>query len=115
MDQRQLLTFGYIQEVPLLDQYEKKYVMDTALSGDFDYFETFYGDLESHRFALIVSEPLLLKQGNDTKRFSNENDIWVEWVSKRILKYYKVLESFPEVGVQLLIPRGAGNPIPASE
>ncbi len=34
LDQRQLLTFGNIQEVPLVDDYEKKYLMDQALSND---------------------------------------------------------------------------------
>jgi len=34
MDQRQLLTFGYVPKIPLVDDYEKKYMMDTAMTGD---------------------------------------------------------------------------------
>ena len=34
MDQRQLLTFGYITDVPLVPDYEKKVMMNEALSGN---------------------------------------------------------------------------------
>ncbi|MCH7480253.1 MAG: hypothetical protein IIC79_02550 [Chloroflexi bacterium] len=40
---------------------------------------------------------------------------WVEWVTRHLLKYYDVLESSPEAGVQLLIPRGFVTPILVSE
>src|SRR5690606_32671219 len=34
MDQRQLLTFGHLADLPLVVEYEKKFVMDKALEGD---------------------------------------------------------------------------------
>lgn len=40
---------------------------------------------------------------------------WVEWDTRHLLKCYDVLESFPEAGVQLLIPRGFVSPILVSE
>ena len=39
MDQRQLLTFGDIQHVDLVPAYEKKLMMDQALSGNRAYFQ----------------------------------------------------------------------------
>ena len=41
MDQRQLLTFGFVENVPLVADYEKKLVMDKAMSGDIEYFNKF--------------------------------------------------------------------------
>lgn len=105
LDQRQLLTFGYVQRIPLVPEYEKKLLMDNAMAGDAQYFEQFYQDLEIKRFALIVSEPLFTRfQGSDYQ-FGVENDAWVSWVSKKILCYYKPLSTFQEVRVQLLLPR----------
>jgi hypothetical protein len=105
LDQRQLLTFGYIKDVPLVVEYEKKYLMDNAMAGDAQYFEQFYSDLLNRRFSLIVSEPLFNKlQGSDSQ-FGEENDAWVNWVSKKILCYYRPLSTFRETRVQLLVPR----------
>jgi hypothetical protein len=105
MDQRQLLTFGFIQNVFLIDEYEKKYVMDKALSGDVLYFEQFYQDLANHRFSLIISEKLFIKTEDLSSPFSEENDAWVKWVSVPLLTYYKPLATLNSVGVQLLVPR----------
>ncbi|UCH58471.1 MAG: hypothetical protein JSV61_09635, partial [Anaerolineales bacterium] len=58
IDQRQLLTFGFVEKIPLVPDYEKKYIMDQAMASNANYFKDFYRDLERQRFALIVSEPL---------------------------------------------------------
>jgi hypothetical protein len=116
MDQRQLLTFGYVPKIPLVDDYEKKYMMDTAMTGDADYFNSLYQDLARHRFALIVSEPLRTRVRQSEYQFGDENNAWVKWVAGPVLCYYKPLVTYKEVKVQLLVPRaGAGecNDIPA--
>ncbi len=41
IDQRQLLTFGYIKDVPLVAEYEKKYMMDQAMGNNQQYFDPF--------------------------------------------------------------------------
>jgi len=106
LDQRQLLTFGYVKDVPLVSEYEKKLVMDQALSGNQAYFDAFYEDLKNHRFSLIVSEPLRKSMADESIRnFGEENNAWVFWVSRPLLKYYKPKVTFDEVGVQLLVPR----------
>ncbi len=105
MDQRQLLTFGEVTGVKLVDQYEKKYLMDQAMADDADYFASFYRDLADRRFSLIISEPLWVKYQGGTYHFGDENDAWVKWVSAPVLCYYEPLETFQEVGLQLLVPR----------
>lgn len=105
IDHRQLLTFGYIRDVPLIPEYEKKRMMDEAMSGNETYFEPFYRDLMDQRFRLIISEPLQTHYQNNTREFSNENDSWVYWVSLPVLCYYEPMEIYEPVGVELLVPR----------
>lgn len=105
MDQRQLLTFGFVENIPLVDEYEKKYLMNQAMSGDAAYFEQFYEDIRNQRFSLIITEPLkIIYYGND-HHFGLENDTWVKWVSEPVLCYYEPLETFKNLRVELLIPR----------
>lgn len=105
MDQRQLLTFGYIRDVQLVSAYEKKRMMDAALSADSAYFQPFYRDLASHRFPLIISSPLRTPIRDSEYGFGEENNAWVKWVAKPILCYYEEKDTLTEVKVELLVPR----------
>jgi len=105
LDQRQLLTFGQVRGVPLVVEYEKKYLMDQALEGNEAYFKGFYQDLLKKRFTLIVSEPLAVKYQGKGVVFGDENDAYVRWVSGPLSCYYEPLATFEEVSVQLLVPR----------
>jgi len=105
MDQRQLLTFGYIQGIPLTSDYEKKYLMEQALESNANYFKQFDEDLARHRFVLIISEPLHYVIKGDDVNFGDENDDFVKWVSVPVLCYYEPLQTYTHVGVQLLVPR----------
>ena len=108
LDQRQTLTFGDVQGVPLVVEYEKKYLMDQAMEGNPVYFKKFYQDLAAHRFVLIVSEPLAYKfQGKGTV-FGDENDAYVKWVTGPLLCYYEPTITFANEQLQFLVPR----PIP---
>lgn len=109
IDQRQLLTFGYLQNIPLVSQYEKKYMMDQAMAGDKDYFQKFYQDLANHRFTLIVTEPLYKNIQDPNYSFQEENNAWVQWITKPLLCYYEPTMTLRDVRVQLLVPRT--NPI----
>jgi len=106
MDQRQLLTFGYLENVPLVAEYEKKYLMDQAM-GDTaaSTFPLFYRDLAAHRFALIISDPLRVPIKDSDYSFGEENNAWVKWVAAPVLCYYEPLETLDEFKIQLLIPR----------
>lgn len=105
IDQRQLLTFGYLKDVPLVPAYEKKYLMDRAMSGDIEYFEKFYSDIKSKRFSLIINEPSFIEYQAEDYQFGTENDIWVKWVAEPLSCYYRPLKTFKNVKVELLIPR----------
>jgi hypothetical protein len=105
IDQRQLLTFGYIKGIPLIPEYDKKVLINQAMSEDTQYFQSFYHDLASQRFSLIVSNPLHMRIQTDTDDFGEENNAWVKWVSSPVLCYYEPLVTLKKVTVQLLVPR----------
>jgi hypothetical protein len=105
MDQRQLLTFGYITGVPFVPQYEKKILMNQALSSDAAYFKGFYADLAAHRFSLLITEPLRTPIKDSSFQFGEENNAWVKWVANPILCYYEEKDLLNAVSVQLLIPK----------
>jgi hypothetical protein len=104
MDQRQLLTFGFVRNVPLVAEYEKKVMMNMALGANQAYFQPFYDDLAAHRFALIVSDPLLAPVKDSDYQFGEENNAWVKWVVKPVLCYYEPVKTISEVRVELLVP-----------
>lgn len=122
IDQRQLLTFGLVENIPFVPEYEKKYMMDQAMAGNLAYFEKFYQDLVNKRFALIISDPLFPKR-KYTDMFSEEHNAWVKWVVWPLLCYYAPVNTLKEVNVQLLVPKerpsncpkGLQNPSPNPE
>ena len=105
IDQRQLLTFGYLEDVPLINDYEKKLLMDMAMSGNKGYFEEFYADLAAQRFSLIVNEPSVLISKGLRLAFAEENNAYVQWVTFPLLcNYYPVYTSHDK-NLELLLPR----------
>jgi hypothetical protein len=105
IDQRQLLTFGYVKNVPLIPEYDKKVLINQAMSADAQYFSAFYKDLASQRYSLIISNPLHERIQTDLDQFGEENNAWVTWVSTPILCYYEPVNTLKKVTIQLLVPR----------
>jgi hypothetical protein len=87
IDHRQLLTFNFVPQVPLVDDYEKKKLMNKALSADAVYFEPFNEDIRNRRFALIVNEPLNLVIRGEDYAFGDENDAYVTYLQLRTSLY----------------------------
>jgi hypothetical protein len=105
LDQRQLLTFGYIKDVPFVPEYEKKMLMNEAMAARESYFAGFYADLEARRFSLIISEPLRAPIKDSNYEFGEENNAWVQWVVEPMLCYYQEIETFRSAQIQLLVPK----------
>lgn len=109
ISERQLLTFGYLQGVSLVPEYERVFLMEMAMADNQPYLQQFYRDLRAHRFALIVNEPLYITTKGSPVRFGEENDAWVERVSKALLCYYKPIQQarmlLMGVEIQVLEPR----------
>jgi hypothetical protein len=110
MDQRQLLTFGYVHNITLVSDYEKKYMMDQAMANDQTYFKKFYQDLSNQRFSIIITDPLFTRVKESNYAFAEENNAWVKWVAEPLLCYYTPIRKIPDrvlddFNIQLLIPR----------
>jgi hypothetical protein len=105
IDQRQLLTFGYIKNVNLVPDYEKKQLMNAAMENKIEDLKNFYHDLIHHRFSLIINEPMRIDFQGQQNAFGEENDAWVINITMPILCYYEPVVNMQEVGVELLVPR----------
>lgn len=105
MDERQLLTFGYIVDVPLVMDYEKKYINDMAMADNEAYFEQYQADIESHRFAMIVTETLQLNLYKPNSPFPEENTQWVTWVPKVIFDYYDSVYKNRDYNIEVFVPK----------
>jgi hypothetical protein len=104
--ERQLLTFHEIEGVPLVDDYEKVFLMEMAMAGNPNYLGKFHNELKNHRFGLIISEPLFTKEKGREEVFGEENDAWVNQVSKPVLCYYRPRKNLlNDVPIQILVPR----------
>ncbi|MCW5875581.1 MAG: hypothetical protein KIS85_01745 [Anaerolineales bacterium] len=111
MDQRQLLTFGYLGDLPLVVDYEKKFVMDRAMAGDAAYFEQFEADLASGHFSMIISErhAILYKEPEMEDTLGDgkveENNAWVHWVTEPLLRHYESISDYRDVGIEIFLPK----------
>jgi hypothetical protein len=109
ISERQLLTFGYLHGVSLVPDYERVFLMEMAMANNQAYLQQFYRELRAHRFSLIVNEPLYTTTKGSPVRFGEENDAWVERVSKPLLCYYKPIQQarmlLMGVEIQVLEPR----------
>jgi hypothetical protein len=105
---RHLLTFHYLNDVPLIPEYERMFLMEMAMARNYPYLDQFVRDLMNHRFALIFSEPLYTQKKDQSEIFGEENNAWVRRVSKYILCYYKPVFTDQGARIQILEP----NPNP---
>jgi hypothetical protein len=111
LTERQLLLFKNITGAAMQPDYEKVFLMEMAMGNNRNYLDTFAADLKAHKYALLVSEPVKLNYQDRTRSFNEENNAWVDRVSKVILCYYEPVKSaeitqiLKPVRAQLLVPR----------
>ena len=105
ISQRQLLTFHILQDVPLVPEDEQVFLMEMVMSRNQPYLQAFHQDIENHRFALIISDPLVVQYQGRWHSFGEENDIFVSSVSEPVLCDYEPIANLKEVNVQVLAPK----------
>lgn len=103
--ERHLLTFGVIQGVELVPDYEQVFLMEMAMAGNPAYLGKFHDDLKNQRFAVIVTEPLFTAIKGPMESFGEENNAWVNQVSREILCYYHPQKKLKDIRVYLYVPR----------
>ncbi len=99
ISQRHFITFNYIHGVSLVPDYEKVFLMEMAMAGNQSYFNQFEEDLKTHRFALIVSEPLYMVIQDEQYMFSEENNAWTTRVTALIRMYYHEIVNLPNASI----------------
>ncbi len=105
ISQRHLLTFNLVKNVPLVPENELVFLMEMAMSKNSAYMDAFHSDISRQRFAMIVSEPLVIQYQGKYHGFGEENDAWVSGVSEPVLCYYEPSVTLDSVGVILYTPR----------
>ena len=109
ISQRHLLAFGYIQDVPVIPDFEQEILIDMAMSGDRQRLQSFYQKLRDYEYEIIVVNPLNTNIVGLDSFLAEENNLWVQGVSKLILNRYQPIVSFPEYGLEMLIPKNANQ------
>ena len=109
ISQRHLLAFRYIQDVPVIPDFEQEILIDMAMSGDRQRLQSFYQKLRNYEYEIIVVNPLNTNIVGLDSFLAEENNLWVQGVSKLILNRYQPIVSFPEYGLEMLIPKIANQ------
>ncbi len=105
ISQRHLLIFDDQIDVPLIPDYEKVFFMEMAMSKNPSYLNNFYDDLEDQRFAAIVTDQALENFKDRDQAWSEEHNVWVQYVSKPMLCYYQPRQTLRNLHEQVLYPR----------
>lgn len=106
ISERQLLSFKALQGVQVVPEYEKVFLMEMAMGNNQPYLESFYADLENHRFKAIITDTISTRMQGDSKSFGVENDAWVTKVLEPMLREYEPVLSWNHGSAHLLIPVG---------
>ena len=104
--QRHLLIFNLIDNVDMVHEYEKVELMEMAMANNQAYLTKFWYDLQSHRFDLIITEPIFIIIRPSTDIFAEENNAWVEHVSVPLLESYEIISVMRESNMVVLAPKG---------
>lgn len=105
ISQRHLITFKVV-EAPLVHDYEKLFLMEMAISRNDPYLLQFHEDLDNWRFGLIITDPLHRQiRTDDQDSLAAENNEWVRFVARPILCAYRPIQTYTELGIELLEPR----------
>ncbi len=107
---RQLLTFGEFQGVPLEADYETVELMEMAMSRNTVYLEQFTKDLQAHKFGIIISSVQNTSYKDAEAGFPEEHNAWTDAVAIPVMTYYCELDSLPLSGIQILLPNVPGAP-----
>jgi hypothetical protein len=110
--QRHLISMHMLKGVTLIPEYEREELMEMAMAKNDAYLKTFRADLEKHRFAAIIVDPLRINFVGDTDAMGAENDAWTRYVAKRILCTYQEETVFPGDHIAIYTPQQGSSQCP---
>ena len=103
--QRQLISMHMLTGVKLVQEYEREELMEMAMAQNDAYLQRFRTDLENHRFAAIVVDPLRFNLVGDQDAMGAENNAWTRAVVKKVLCNYQQAAIFPADRIAIYVPQ----------
>ena len=110
--QRQLISMHMLNNVKLIPEYEREELMEMAMAQNEAYLQVFRADLEAHRFAAIIVDPLRFNFAGEQDAMGAENNAWSRYVVKRILCNYKQDAIFPADRIVIYVPQVGAQQCP---
>ncbi len=103
--QRHLISMHMLSGVKLIPEYEREELMEMAMAQNEAYLKVFRDDLEKHRFAAIIVDPLRFNFVGQDDAMGAENNAWTRYVVKKILCNYKQAAIFPADRIAIYVPQ----------
>ncbi len=103
--QRQLISMHMLTGVKLVQEYEREELMEMAMAQNDTYLQRFRTDLENHRFAAIVVDPLRYNLVGEQDAMGAENNAWTRAVVKKVLCNYQQAAIFPADRIAIYVPQ----------
>jgi hypothetical protein len=103
--QRHLISMHMLKNVTLIPEYEREELMEMAMAQNDAYLQGFRTQLEKHRFAAIVVDPLRYNFVGDQDAMGAENNAWTRYVVKKILCSYRQEAIFPADRIAIYVPQ----------
>lgn len=103
--QRHLISMHMLSGVKLIPEYEREELMEMAMSQNEAHLQIFRSDLEKHRFAAIIVDPLRFNLVGEQDAMGAENNAWTRSVVKKILCNYKQSAIFSADRIAIYIPQ----------
>lgn len=103
ISERQLLTFGEL-DLPVVPEYEKVFLMEMLMSNNPEYMGAFRESIEADEYVAIITDWVNVRYYDSNSGFSQENNAWVEKVVLRMFHNYKVVLSWRNGEINLLVP-----------
>jgi hypothetical protein len=103
--ERQLITFGNLEGVDLVNDYEKMILTEMAMGNVKVYLDQFAEDIKNQRFSLIIHNVLPgYYKDPQTYSFAEENNVYLERVATVIKCYYEPKKLLIPYHIHILTP-----------
>jgi len=80
--------------------------MEMAMGNNRDYMGVFREKIEGHAFVAIICDMITTNFLDSSSGFDEENNAWVEQVVLRMFHDYKVVLSWRNGEINMLVPHG---------
>ncbi|HOU43055.1 MAG TPA: hypothetical protein PLS77_01855 [Anaerolineaceae bacterium] len=102
---RHLIPLDILHVQEFEPEYEKVWLMEMAMAGNTNYLDQFYKKLNNHEFSIIITNVFNMNLQDDSRAFSEENNIWVERVELPVAKAYQSVLRLEDAGLEIWLPK----------